>query len=111
VLDDVQTFIEAAMAIGLGPRLATLTEEVEASILAYPELADRRYLHRLENQLDRLKNPDLRLVVAIARELCAEEPTRLEILRPTLAPLASRHPYLASLLLQVERPVDTPPAV
>ena len=99
----MQTFIESAMAIGLGPRLAALTVDVEASILNYPETADRRYLHRLENQLDRLKNPDLRLVVAIARELCAEEPSRLEILRPAIAPLAARHPHLANLLLQVDQ--------
>ena len=100
--DDVQIFIEAAMAIGLGPRLESLTADVEASILNYPEAADRRYLHRLENQLDRLRNPDLRLVVAIARELCAEEPLRLEVLRPAIAPLAAGHPYLANLLLQVD---------
>jgi hypothetical protein len=103
VIDDVRTFIEAAMAIGLGPRLEALTADVEVSIQAYPEGADRRYLHRLENQLDRLRNPDLRLAVAIARELCAEEPSRLEILRPAIAPLAARHPYLANLLLQVDQ--------
>jgi len=106
MLDDVRTFLEAAMEIGLGPRLSTLIDEVEASIEAYPETADRRYLHRLENQLDRLKNPDLRLVVAITRELCVEQPLRLETLRPAIAPLADRHPYLAKLLVQVEGPID-----
>jgi hypothetical protein len=37
VIDDVRTFIEAAMAIGLGPRLEALTADVEASILTYPK--------------------------------------------------------------------------
>jgi hypothetical protein len=43
------------------------------------------------------------LVVAIARELCAEDPSRLEILRPAIGPLAARHPYLANLLFQVDQ--------
>ncbi len=104
--DDVRIFLEAAMKIGLGPRLLVLIDEVEASIQTYPESADRRYLHRLENQLDRLRNPDLRLVAAIARDLCAEQPSRLDVLRPAIGPLVERQPQLARLLSQVLEPCN-----
>jgi hypothetical protein len=99
----IKAFVDAAMTLGLGTRLADLTRDVQSSIDAYPDISDRRYLNRLELQRDRLVNPDLRLVVAILSELCADDPDRLRLLQPALFPLLSRHPYLARLLVQEDR--------
>jgi hypothetical protein len=97
VLQKIQTFLDAAMTVGLGVRLAELAEDVQSSIDSFPDTPDRRYLHRLELQRDRLANPDLRLVGAVLRQLCEEDPSRREVLESALEPLLSQHPYLAVL--------------
>jgi len=90
------------MTVGLGVRLAELARGVQDSIDAFPDTPDRRYLHRLELQRDRLANPDLRLVGAVLHQLCEEDPSRRVVLKPALEPLLSQHPYLAALLGQLE---------
>uniref|UniRef100_B0T9A2 Uncharacterized protein n=1 Tax=Caulobacter sp. (strain K31) TaxID=366602 RepID=B0T9A2_CAUSK len=94
---DLQSFLEAALQVGLAPRLASLTAEVEAAIASYPPGPDKRYLDRLHSQLDRLRHPDLPLVARLVAELCAADPDRLKIIAPTVNLLAVRHPCLASL--------------
>jgi hypothetical protein len=61
------------MAVGLGGRLAALRTDVEQAIATYPA-GDTRYLTRLEEQHERLQNPDLELVVRLVTALCAEDP-------------------------------------
>jgi len=102
VLQKIQTFLNAAMTVGLGVRLAELAQDIQSSIDTFPDTPDRRYLHRLEVQRDRLANPDLRLVGAVMRQLCEEDPSRREVLESALEPLLSQHPYLAVLQRQSE---------
>ena len=83
-------------------RSRSIARDVQASIDAFSNTPDRRYLHRLEVQRDRLANPDLRLVGAVLRQLCEEDLSRRAVLEPALEPLLSRHPYLAVLHRQSE---------
>jgi hypothetical protein len=95
--NDMKAFLQAAIEIGLGPRLKSLIDEVESSIEAYPASADPRYLKRLEEQLDRLRNPDLRLLSALTAELCVEDPAHRARLRPIVARMTERHRHLGDL--------------
>ncbi len=102
MLQKIQTFLDAAMIVGLGVRLSELAQDVQSSIDAFPDTPDRRYLQRLEMQRDRLANPDLRLVGAVLHQLCEEDPNRRTVLEPALEPLLPQHPYLAVLRREAE---------
>jgi len=96
--DDLENLLDLAVELGLGARLQALIQEVEGVIADYPQGADRRYLHRLEDQLDRLRHPDLRLLAALVRGLCESEPACRPKMAPLIERLAPRHPYLRDLL-------------
>jgi hypothetical protein len=101
--ENIRAFVEAAMEIGLAPKLAALIDEVEASIEFCASQVDVRYLRRLEGQLDRLHNPDLRLVSSVVMALCAERPERREVVQAAAARLSADHPPLCHLLDGLER--------
>jgi hypothetical protein len=82
--------------------LSELAQDVQSSIDAFPDTPDRRYLHRLEMQRDRLANPDLRLVGSVLHQLCEEDSNRRAVLEPTLEPLLPQYPYLAILRREAE---------
>jgi len=94
---DVDTFLAAAMGIGLGARLAALTADVDMASAEFPPGPDRRHLARLENQRDRLQSPDLALIAALVERLCDEEPRRWKAILPVVRQLGDRNPTLARL--------------
>lgn len=103
---EVAAFIESAMQIGLGAKLAALKADVEAAIVRYPFNGDKRYLRRLEDQLDRLNYPDLRLIGVLVRGLCEEEPSRHAGVAVTIDGVAGRLPDLAAWSRQQRRRQD-----
>lgn len=94
-------FLTAAMEAGLAARLAAMRADVERAIRDYPP-GDTRHLARLQGQLERLRNPDLELVVRLVGVLCDQDPSRLAVIAPLARDLQSRFPVLASLASRTE---------
>lgn len=95
---EVAAFIEAAMEIGLGARLAGLKADVAEAISRYPSKTDMRSLDRLEAQYVRLMNPDLDLVGLLVRGLCEEDATRHDKVAAAIEKLGGRLPILEEWL-------------
>ncbi|CAN5170908.1 hypothetical protein BH10PSE3_BH10PSE3_09290 [soil metagenome] len=91
---EIAAFIEAAMEIGLGARLAALKADVAMAISRYPSKTDMRYLERLESQYARLMNPDLNLIGVLVRGLCEQDPTLHDSMAPAIEKLGGRLPIL-----------------
>ena len=102
---DVQSFYDIVIDMGLAERLQAMIVDVERSIAAYPEGPDQRYLARLEGQLERLRHPDLRLLVALSTQMCADHPDRADAVAAKLGELLPAHPYLTSAVRDFERSV------
>lgn len=96
--DTVETFLHAAMRIGLGARLAAVRADVDQAIAAYPVVGDQRWLAQLKRQRQRLHNPDMALVAAIVAELLAEDVSRVATVAPIARQLAPRHPWAEKLV-------------
>jgi hypothetical protein len=99
----VQSFYDIVINMGLAERLKAMIDDVERSIVAYPDGPDQRYLARLENQLERLRHPDLRLLVALSTQMCVDHPDRAGDVAARLGELLPAHPYLTGAVRDFER--------
>ena len=95
---DLETFIRAAHAAGVGRRLADLAQEVDAVIASYPRYGGARYLTRLTAQRRRLAEPDLPLIAHLTAELCGQDARVLAALLPLAHRLAPGHACLRRVI-------------
>lgn len=102
MLSDLEAFICAAHAAGLGRRLSSLACEVDQAIAAYPPDVNLGYLQRLTAQRRRLASPDLALIGALAAELCDQDPEVRSVLVPIARRLAPAHPGLQRFLAHAD---------
>lgn len=100
------TFLSKAIEIGLAQKVAALSAEVAGCIAQMSEAADQRYLYRLEEQQNSLRNPSLRTVAAMARAICMDEPSKAHVIAPAFAALAARHPNLQTYNQDVQALLD-----
>ena len=98
----MRSFYDIVIDMGLAERLKAMIDDVERSIAAYPDGPDQRYLARLERQLERLRHPDLRLLVSLSTQMCQENPGRICEVRAGLNALLPAHPYLTAAVRQFE---------
>lgn len=94
---------EAATAVGVERRIATLLSSVEEAIDSYPGDADPRYLTRLIDQRAALQEPDLALIARIAVQLCENDAARAAVLGPPLATAATVCPLMRPAVTQLRR--------
>ena len=128
--DIEEEFVRQALTIGLAGKIAALSAEVTQTIETFPAIAGRRYLARLQDQrqalakrfpaiagrryLARLQDqrqalakPSLRMVAAMVRTLCLDDPLKAPIIAEAFDALAIKHPPLSCFNATVQDLVGT----
>lgn len=73
--DGLRHFLDAALKAGVAERLAAMLDDVDRAIADAPRLTNARHLRRLEAQRDRLRRPDLDLIVRLTGAVYAAKPS------------------------------------
>lgn len=85
-------FRRCAEAIGVEGRIAVLASDCARALASLPADADPRWRARLEDQHQRLLDPDLRVIVAVTTSLAEETPALAPLVSGALAQLVRIYP-------------------
>ena len=102
-------FLNLALELGLAETIAETLREIDQSIANYPPRRATRYLQRLHDQRQSLREPTLRTTAALVVSMCAKDPSLTPRIRLAYARLAEAHPDLAWFYGQL--PADPAPKV